>query len=543
MLEERNEISADTAQNPAKRRRTVIENNTENYNIKNLEKSFEQNKDRVIRLLYNAIQEHENILFNLKLHIEYELLLDRDLYELKELIHQSGMKKLYSNNDISKIYREQCRVIAKNIQRFIEHNDGAKRRHVKHLTVDIYKYIDRKQTSKNAAENADENVSETSSTDILSNQNSTARSKGLQSSTANIHIPIFDLTEDDLQFPPSRMAIINKEVCANNSLPSTSANFALETFDNTSTSKCSQSSSSNIHIPTFDLTKDHLKFPSSTEEGTIKEVGANNTSANIALETFDDIEIEMDEDIQTSLPEVPLTANTSKEIYTQSSTSENIPMEISENTETISKDNTQHSSTIAESSQEFVFPEKISQSFTTAKQPLQISDNTENINVNTLQSFNTKTPASIPKNKNTNSKTFPVLPIDIIRKKACIGILNNDIYNFKWAIISALQKANQNPQRCSQYNIANISNAIIRLENDIIVNFQGLNFPYTTLNDVKEFQLQNPQISVNVFGVENDNKTVGLYSICDVEKPKHINLLLLRENEKTHYFWIRNLSR
>ncbi|XP_050340230.1 uncharacterized protein LOC126766507 [Bactrocera neohumeralis] len=135
------------------------------------------------------------------------------------------------------------------------------------------------------------------------------------------------------------------------------------------------------------------------------------------------------------------------------------------------------------------------------------------------------------------------LPKIIADKKACINIVNNDVYCFKWAIVSSLYQPSINRQRCSSYNIRNIQDSIITLNNGKVVNFKNLNFPLQ-IKDIKIFEANNPNISVNVFGIE-DNLLVGPFYLTKEEKSHHVNLISLYSDDfnESHYVWIQNLSR
>lgn len=131
----------------------------------------------------------------------------------------------------------------------------------------------------------------------------------------------------------------------------------------------------------------------------------------------------------------------------------------------------------------------------------------------------------------------------LLLKRACLNVMNSDEYCFKWAVISALKKGVNHPERCISYNIKEISAEVIDLGNGIVLNFKNLQFPMA-VNEVKKFDQQNPDISVNVFGIEND-KIVGPYHLTLQEKSNHINLLVLSDdlNNNFHYVWIKNMSR
>lgn len=134
------------------------------------------------------------------------------------------------------------------------------------------------------------------------------------------------------------------------------------------------------------------------------------------------------------------------------------------------------------------------------------------------------------------------LPRSILRKFACINVQNNDEYCFKWSLISALNPADLHSNRCTSYKITNIEDEVIALENGIVLNFKNLNFPLP-INRIKTFEANNSDISINVFGLDEDNNIIGPYYFTQKEKSHHINLLLLEDDEKSHYIWIKNISR
>jgi len=70
------------------------------------------------------------------------------------------------------------------------------------------------------------------------------------------------------------------------------------------------------------------------------------------------------------------------------------------------------------------------------------------------------------------------------------------------------------------------------------LNFDGIRFPMK-LKDIKKFEQQNPQISMNVLGYE-DKKIFPLRISEMAEREREVNLLLL---EDKHFVLINDLSR
>lgn len=138
-------------------------------------------------------------------------------------------------------------------------------------------------------------------------------------------------------------------------------------------------------------------------------------------------------------------------------------------------------------------------------------------------------------------------------KKACINIKNTDEYCFKWCVIAALHNVGIHRERCSNYDVDNISSEIINLPCNRELNFKNLTFPLAT-KDIQIFERNNPDISINVFGYEKEKNIIcGPYHITKEEKTIHINLLLLEDLVessiegtylyKSHYVYVSDLSR
>lgn len=124
------------------------------------------------------------------------------------------------------------------------------------------------------------------------------------------------------------------------------------------------------------------------------------------------------------------------------------------------------------------------------------------------------------------------LPDAIKRKRAVINVQNLDNKCFCYALVAAHFPPNNNLQDPSSYP-RNFNR---------LYNLEGINFP-VKIKDIPKFERQNPEISVNVFGLDGD-KVVGPYYRTEKWKTKHVNMLYW-ENEAgiCHYAFIKNLSR
>jgi hypothetical protein len=125
--------------------------------------------------------------------------------------------------------------------------------------------------------------------------------------------------------------------------------------------------------------------------------------------------------------------------------------------------------------------------------------------------------------------SFIDLPKKIKNKNAIINIQNADEYCFAWAVNSALHEAAQHTERTSSYPHYTRS-----------MSLGDIQFPMK-MTDIKKFELLNPTISINVYGLEED-KVVGPYYHTKNRKNKHINLLYMQQGERTHYCYIKNMS-
>lgn len=139
---------------------------------------------------------------------------------------------------------------------------------------------------------------------------------------------------------------------------------------------------------------------------------------------------------------------------------------------------------------------------------------------------------NLHKNNSLRGSSYIALPSKIKNKNAVINIKNNDHACFAWAIISAMYPptGDKHTQRTSSYPHYKSK-----------LNLTNVEFPMKIKN-ISSFEINN-NISINVFGIEND-EIIGPYHHTLERKPKHINLLLVDDyNGNQHYCWIKNLSR
>ena len=133
--------------------------------------------------------------------------------------------------------------------------------------------------------------------------------------------------------------------------------------------------------------------------------------------------------------------------------------------------------------------------------------------------------------KPLRGKTWVSLPKELADKKAIIDIQNKDNKCFLWSVLRALNPKSNNPER--------LDKELMGKENTL--NMEGIYYP-VSLNDINQFEKQNPPISITVFGYEG--KSVYPLRNCDNMDRKHnIILMLIEEGGVKHYCLVKNLSR
>ena len=126
-----------------------------------------------------------------------------------------------------------------------------------------------------------------------------------------------------------------------------------------------------------------------------------------------------------------------------------------------------------------------------------------------------------------NGASYIPTPPELVNKQAIINVMNKDNRCFMYAILSALHPVNINTERPKQYEL-----------HEKLYNWTNIDYP-TTINNIKTFEKNNTNISINVY---NYNSGLIPLKLTTDEKKHHVNLLLITEKEKQHYVWIKNFS-
>ena len=125
--------------------------------------------------------------------------------------------------------------------------------------------------------------------------------------------------------------------------------------------------------------------------------------------------------------------------------------------------------------------------------------------------------------------TFIPLPAKLKNKKGVINIKNEDNQCFKWCVVRALNPVDQNSNR--------LTKELVKQSKSL--NWNGLKFP-VGLKAIKIFETNNPSISINVFGFEDE---VYPLKISKEKRINNIDLLWISDEKKQHYCVIKDLSK
>lgn len=129
------------------------------------------------------------------------------------------------------------------------------------------------------------------------------------------------------------------------------------------------------------------------------------------------------------------------------------------------------------------------------------------------------------------ASSYIELPKCLKYRRACINIKNTDNFCFVWSIMAALFPAKSNPERTSSYPDYNT-----------VLDLNKMTFP-VSFSDIKIFEKNNCKISVNIYGLNKNKKIVGPLYRTQQRKKYHVNLLLLENNNHSHYCLIKDLGR
>ena len=129
-----------------------------------------------------------------------------------------------------------------------------------------------------------------------------------------------------------------------------------------------------------------------------------------------------------------------------------------------------------------------------------------------------------------NGSSYIELPFELQHHmKGLINIKNKDNECFRWCHIRLLNPQDKDPQRIKRSDKEYINK----------LDYSGIEFP-VTVKQYNKIENQN-QININVFGYENKQQ-YPIY-VSKEKYEKHMELLLITENENKHYVLIKDFNR
>ena len=132
------------------------------------------------------------------------------------------------------------------------------------------------------------------------------------------------------------------------------------------------------------------------------------------------------------------------------------------------------------------------------------------------------------KYKPLKGSSYIPLPIKLRSKHAIVNVQNRDKKCFMWSMLAALHPTERDAERISKY---------VQYADEL--DFNNITFPVKVAN-IHKFEVQN-KVSINVLGFEKGN----LYPVHVTKErfDRHVDLLMISDGLKSHYCWIKSMSR
>ena len=128
---------------------------------------------------------------------------------------------------------------------------------------------------------------------------------------------------------------------------------------------------------------------------------------------------------------------------------------------------------------------------------------------------------------NKGSSYLP-LPDSLKNKRAVINVKNDDHHCLRYTLRAALFPTNNHPERLSSYT------------KDDGLNFEKVESP-TPVSQISKVETLN-NLAINVYGWENTKVIIHRIS-NQAPNVKRINTLIIEQDGKTHYVWIKHFNR
>ena len=127
------------------------------------------------------------------------------------------------------------------------------------------------------------------------------------------------------------------------------------------------------------------------------------------------------------------------------------------------------------------------------------------------------------------ASSYLPLPKTLAKNNGILNIQNTDEKCFLWCVLASLHATDHRPTEVDHY---------IRFENEL--NMTHIAYP-VQLSNIDKFENQNTNISVNVFGFDN-NEIIPLKITRHSGRIHHVNVLLIKCGKISHYCLIKDLN-
>ena len=123
------------------------------------------------------------------------------------------------------------------------------------------------------------------------------------------------------------------------------------------------------------------------------------------------------------------------------------------------------------------------------------------------------------------------LPPSLKNKKALINMKNeNDDKCFMWCVLRAL-----NPKKDHSERINDLK------DKEDTLNMKNIKYPVDS-RGINQFESQNPEIAISLLGYSKDERVYPLRISSDINRKHQIVLLLIKDEENSHYCLVKNIS-
>ena len=131
-----------------------------------------------------------------------------------------------------------------------------------------------------------------------------------------------------------------------------------------------------------------------------------------------------------------------------------------------------------------------------------------------------------------NGSSYIEIPKELKDKKAIINIKNDDNKCFIWCVLRAMNPDKNHSERVDKTLKSKLET----------LNTTDIEYP-VKLPDIHKFECLNSNISIAVFGYDENDKVVPLWVSKNKNRLYKINLLLIENRGVSHYCLIKDISK